>query len=146
MASNNTEVLILSVHYSDQLIREIVDAGASGYVLKTDSDRDLLTAVESLARHKPFFTSRATKVIQNESNTGDAVTNIPTLSHNHLSSREREILQLLAEGRSSKEVASSLSISTKTVETHRANIMRKLEIHNVSELVRYAVRNQIIEP
>jgi DNA-binding NarL/FixJ family response regulator len=146
MASNNTEVLILSVHYSDQLIREIIDAGALGYVLKTDADHDLLIAVESLARHKPFFTSRAKEVIQNEVHTAVTITGAPTLLRSPLTSREREILQLLAEGKSSKEVASSLGISTKTVETHRVNIMQKLEIHHVSELVRYAVRNQIIEP
>jgi DNA-binding NarL/FixJ family response regulator len=144
--SKNTEILILSMHYSDQLIREIVDAGALGYVLKSDSDHDLVVAVESLARHKPFFTSKASELIQNGLNTGDPVMKIPELLGNRLTSREREILQLLAEGKSSKEVAVSLGISIKTAETHRANIMRKLEIHNVSELVRYAVRNQIIEP
>ena len=144
--SANTEVLILSVHHSDQLIREIVDAGASGYVLKSDSDRDLIVAVENLARHKPFFTSHATEVIQSEFNTGAPVTNIPKLLHNRVSSREREIIQLLAEGKRSKEIASSLGISIKTVETHRSNVMRKLEMHSITELVRYAVRNQIIEP
>jgi DNA-binding NarL/FixJ family response regulator len=146
MASKNAEILILSVHYSDQLIREIIDAGAHGYVLKTDSDRDLLLAVESLARHKPFFTSKAKRVIHNEFIREGKFTNISTVLHNPLSSREREIVQLLAEGKNSREVSLSLGISVKTVETHRANIMRKLEIHNVSELVRYAVRNQLIEP
>jgi DNA-binding NarL/FixJ family response regulator len=146
MASKNAEILILSVHYSDQLIREIIDAGAHGYVLKTDSDRDLLLAVESLARHKPFFTSKAKRVIQNEFIREGKFTNISTVLRNPLSSREREIVQLLAEGKNSRGVSLSLGISVKTVETHRANIMRKLEIHNVSELVRYAVRNQIIEP
>jgi DNA-binding NarL/FixJ family response regulator len=144
--SANTEVLILSMHYSDQLIREIVDAGALGYVLKTDSDRDLIVAVENLARHKPFFTSHATEVIRGEFNTGEPVTNIPKLLHNRVTSREREIIQLLSEGKKNKEIASSLSISIKTVERHRSNVMRKLEIHSISELVRYAVRNQIIEP
>ena len=144
--SKNTEILILSMHYSDQLIREIVDAGALGYVLKSDSDHDLVVAVESLVRHKPFFTSQASEVIQNALNTGDPVMKIPELLDNRLTSREREILQLLAEGRSSKEVAVSLGISIKTAETHRTNIVRKLEVHNISDLVRYAVRNQIIEP
>jgi DNA-binding NarL/FixJ family response regulator len=144
--SPGTEILILSVHYSDQLIHEIVDAGVRGYIVKTDSDRDLVAAVETLSKHKPFFTSYATEVILSKFNPSGPVTEIPELVGNRLTSREREIVQLLAEGQSSKEVAAALSISVKTAETHRANIMRKLELHSVSELVRYAVRNQIIEP
>jgi DNA-binding NarL/FixJ family response regulator len=133
------------VHYSDQLIRDILDAGVRGYIVKSDSDRDLIVAVEALASHKPFFTPRATELILSNFNSkgGSAV---PETIGDRLTSREREIVQLLSEGKSSKEVASMLSISVKTAETHRANIMRKLEIHSVSELVRYAVRNQIIEP
>jgi DNA-binding NarL/FixJ family response regulator len=134
------------VHYSDQLIHEIVDAGVRGYIVKTDSDRELVTAVETLAKHKPFFTSHATEVILSKFNPSRPVTEVPELVGDRLTSREREIVQLLAEGKSSKEVAAALSISVKTAETHRANIMRKLELHSVSELVRYAVRNQIIEP
>ena len=144
--SPGTEVLILSVHYSDQLIHEIVEAGVRGYVVKSDSDRDLVTAVEALARHKPFFTSQATEVILSKFNPAGPVTEMPEVVGDRLTSREREIVQLLAEGKSSKEVAFALSISVKTAETHRANIMRKLDLHSVSELVRYAVRNQIIEP
>ena len=146
MASNNTEILILSVHYSDHLIREIVDAGASGYVLKTDSDRDLLIAIEALARHKQFFTSKATEVIESETSSSGAAKKSPQSFRDRVTSREREIIQLLCEGKKNKEIASLLSISIKTVETHRSNVMRKLEVHNTSELVRYAVRNQIIEP
>ena len=142
----NAEVLILSVHYSDQLIREILDAGVRGYMVKSDSDRDLIIAVETLANHKPFFTPRATEVILSNFSATGARGGKPELLADRLTSREREIVQLLAEGKSSKEVASSLCISVKTAETHRANIMRKLQLHTISELVRYAVRNQIIEP
>jgi DNA-binding NarL/FixJ family response regulator len=145
-ASPNTEVLILSVHYTDQLIRDILEAGIRGYIVKSDSDRDLIIAVETLAKHKPFFTPRATEVILSDFNTGGIRTELPESLPNRLTSRETEIVQLLAEGKSSKEVAASLNISVKTAETHRANIMRKLQLHTVSELVRYAVRNQIIEP
>ncbi|MGA7622988.1 MAG: response regulator transcription factor [Candidatus Acidiferrales bacterium] len=145
-ASPSTEVLILSVHYSDQLIREILEAGVRGYIVKSDSDRDLIIAVETLASHKPFFTPRATEVIMSNFSAGGARRELPESLRDRLTSREREIVQLLAEGKSSKEVASSLNISVKTAETHRANIMRKLQLHTVSELVRYAVRNQIIEP
>jgi DNA-binding NarL/FixJ family response regulator len=144
-ASPATEILILSMHYSDQLIREIVDAGVRGYIVKSDSDRDLIIAVETLANHKPFFTPHATEVILGSFHPGGPVKEVPELIRERLTSREREIVQLLAEGKSSKEVASSLGISVKTAETHRANVMRKLELHSVSELVRYAVRNQIIE-
>ena len=146
-ASPNTEILVLSVHYSDQLIRDILDAGVRGYIVKSDSDRDLIVAVEALSNHKPFFTPRATELILNNFNSkGGSPSEVPEFIGDRLTSREREIVQLLSEGKSSKEVASVLSISVKTAETHRANIMRKLEIHSVSELVRYAVRNQIIEP
>jgi DNA-binding NarL/FixJ family response regulator len=145
-ASPNSEILILSVHYSDQLIRELLEAGVRGYIIKSDSDRDLIIAVETLANHKPFFTPRATEVILGNLQMGGGVrAQIPTSTRERLTSREREIVQLLAEGKSSKEVASSLCISVKTAETHRANIMRKLQLHTVTELVRYAVRNQIIE-
>jgi len=145
-ASPNTEVLVLSVHYSDQLIREILEAGVRGYIVKSDSDRDLVIAVEALSNHKPFFTPRATELILDNFNQKGSLTLAPDDIGERLTSREREIVQLLSEGKSSKEVASALSISVKTAETHRSNIMRKLNIHSVSELVRYAVRNQIIEP
>jgi DNA-binding NarL/FixJ family response regulator len=146
-ASPNTEVLVLSVHYSDQLIREILEAGVRGYIVKSDSDRDLVIAVEALSNHKPFFTPRATELIlDNFNQKGGSLALAPDDIGERLTSREREIVQLLSEGKSSKEVASALSISVKTAETHRSNIMRKLNIHSVSELVRYAVRNQIIEP
>jgi len=145
--SPDTEILILSVHYSDQLIRDILEAGVRGYIVKSDSDRDLVIAVETLANHKPFLTPRATEVMLTSFNEGRTrSTEAPTTIRERLTSREREIVQLLAEGKSSKEVASSLCISVKTAETHRANIMRKLQLHTVSELVRYAVRNQIVEP
>jgi DNA-binding NarL/FixJ family response regulator len=146
-ASPSTEVLVLSAHYSDQLIREIIEAGARGYIVKSDSDRDLIIAVETLSNHKPFFTPRATEVILGNFSSGGlrTTTKLPEEIRDRLTSREREIVQLLAEGKSSKEVASSLNISVKTAETHRANIMRKLQLHTVAELVLYAVRNQIVE-
>jgi DNA-binding NarL/FixJ family response regulator len=112
-SSPNTEVLILSVHYSDQLIREILAAGVRGYVIKSDSDRDLVIAVETLADHEPFFTSRATEVILGGFNGNRSRADAPESMHDRLTSREREVVQLLAEGKSSKEVASSLGIASK---------------------------------
>lgn len=139
-----TEVLVLTLHYSDRLVREIVDAGARAYLLKSDASNDLLIAVEALANHRSFFTSDAAKTLVN--GFCDPASTQTPLMRKALSAREREIVQLLAEGKSSKEVAATLCISVKTAETHRANIMRKLELHSVSELVRYAVKNNMIEP
>jgi DNA-binding NarL/FixJ family response regulator len=141
----NTEVLIISFDYSDQLIREIVSAGARGFVVKADSERDLISAVEALSNHKSFFTSRASDVILGRVRGYSQGEDMKQLGRQRLTPREREIVQLLAEGKSSKEVADSLSISVKTADTHRANIMRKLDLHSVTELVRYAVRNQIVK-
>jgi DNA-binding NarL/FixJ family response regulator len=140
-----TQVLILSLHYSDQLVREVVDAGARGYILKSDASRDLFRAIEAVRNQGTFFTSNAAQILLDGfCNPGQAPRT--PLMRTSLSAREREIVQLLAEGKSSKEVATVLGISVKTAETHRSNIMRKLEIHSVSELVRFAVKNCMIEP
>jgi DNA-binding NarL/FixJ family response regulator len=140
-----TQVVILSLHYSDQLVREVLDSGARAYILKSDASRDLLTAVEALAEDRTFFTSGAAQILI-DGFCSPTIATRPSLMRTSLTPREREIVQLLAEGRSSKEVAALLGISVKTAETHRANIMRKLEMHSVSELVRYAVKNSMIEP
>ena len=140
-----TEILVLSMHYSDQLIRDIVESGARGYIVKSDSDRVLLIAVEALANHKPFFTARAAEVILNKFNSKGSPSALQDDFRDRLTSRERQIVQLLSEGKSSKEVAVDLNISVKTAETHRSNIMRKLDIHSTSQLVRYAVRNHLVE-
>jgi DNA-binding NarL/FixJ family response regulator len=137
-----TEFVVLSVHYSEQLVKGVIEAGAHAYVLKSDADRDLVLAVEALADHRSFFTAGATHIILEGALKKDSIPVTPR----RLTSREREIVQLIAEGRSSKEVAGLLGISTKTAETHRANVMRKLELHSVVDLVRYAVRNSVIEP
>jgi len=139
--SKNTEVLMMSAHYTDQLMRELFNAGVLGYILKSDPEEDLLAAVETLAMQKPFFTHRAREVIRKD----ERGTQAPMALHTRLTSREREILQLLAEGRTSREAAHYLGISFKTADTHRTNLMKKLGLHNVTELVRYAVRNEIIE-
>jgi DNA-binding NarL/FixJ family response regulator len=140
-----TKVLILTMHESDSVIREVLDAGARGYILKTDAGRDLVTAVDSLRRNKTFFTSRVSQMILDGFLKGDPRPQHPESGAVRLTPRQREIVQLLAEGKSSKEVAVALDLSVKTAETHRANIMRKLDCHSVSEVVRYAIRNKIIE-
>ncbi len=140
-----TKVLILTMHESDSVIREVLDAGARGYILKTDAGRDLVSAVESLRRNKTFFTSRVSQMILDGFLKGDPRPQDSPSGAVRLTPRQREIVQLLAEGKSSKEVAVALDLSVKTAETHRANIMRKLDCHSVSEVVRYAIRNKIIE-
>jgi DNA-binding NarL/FixJ family response regulator len=144
-ASPSTEILILSMHYTDQLIREIVEAGVRGFIAKSDPERDLNIAVETLANHKPFFTPQVTEVILGSFNLGGTVKESPELIRERLTPHEREIVRLVATGKSSKEISSSLGIRVKTAETHRTNVMRKLDLHSVSELVRYAIRNQIVE-
>lgn len=142
--SPHTEVLIFTVHDTEQLIRNVLSAGARGYVLKSDAGRHLTRAVEALSHHKPFFTAKVSEALLdaflNSSSEPDDESVLRTLT-----SREREIVQLLAEGRSNKEIAKKLSISVKTVETHRATVMRKLGINSIVELVHYAIRNQIVE-
>lgn len=140
-----TKVVILTMHETDPLIRQVLDAGARGYILKTDAGRDLVSAVEALRRNKTFFTSRVAQMILDGFLKGDPRPADNQPAGGRLTARQREIVQLLAEGKSSKEVAVALGLSVKTAETHRANIMRKLQLHTVSELVRYAVRNQIVE-
>ena len=137
-----TEVLILTMYESERLVREVLDAGARGYVLKSDAMRDLVSAVDLLTQHKPAFTSKVSEMMLRGYLNGAA----PKCAHDsRLSAREQEIVQLLAEGKSNKEVALALSISVKTAETHRRRIMTKLNLRSVGELVRYAVRNGIVE-
>jgi DNA-binding NarL/FixJ family response regulator len=138
----DTEVLVLTMHHSEELARDVLQAGARGYVLKSDADENLITAVDSLRQHKPFLTSTVTEfVLDGYVRRGDAAQEDPALT-----AREREIIQLVAEGQSNKAAATTLGISVKTIEAHRANIMRKLHLHSVSDLVRYAIRNKIVTP
>ena len=140
-----SKVLVLTVHDSDPLIREVLDAGARGYVLKADAGRDLVAALEALRRNKTFFTPKVAQTVLDGYLRRDFEPAEVNTRKGRLTPRQREIVQLLAEGASSKEVAVALGISVKTAETHRANIMRRLDCHSVSELVRYAIRNHIIE-
>lgn len=144
-ASPATEILILSMHNSEAVVREALEAGAKGFILKTDTTRLLKSAVESLASHKSFFTGTASDVLLHGYLAPSGLPDEENLP-SQLSPREREVVQLLAEGNSSKEVAGKLGVSFKTVEAHRSNIMRKLNFHSVSQVVRYAIRNEMIDP
>ncbi|HZU24186.1 MAG TPA: response regulator transcription factor [Bryobacteraceae bacterium] len=144
--SPQTQVLILTMHESEQMVRDVLDAGARGYVLKSDAARDLVNAVDALSQHRTFFSSRISDILLQAYLHGPERPVQPQPARGRLTAREREIVQLLAEGKSNKEVATALNISVKTAETHRTNIMNKLDLHSISELVRYAVRNNIVEP
>ena len=137
----STEILIFTMHDSEQLIREVLAAGARGYLLKSDASRFIVSAVEALSQHRPFFNWRVSEtILDGFLRGGSGGESIPA---DPLTGREREIVQLLAEGKSNKEVSAHLNISVKTVETHRATIMRKLDAHSVVDIVRYAVRNKL---
>jgi len=140
------EVLILTMHESEELVRNVLAAGARGYVLKSDVTESLLSAVRALAHHQVFISSKVTEVVLQGYLHSCALPGGQSAGPpSEISPREREIVQLVAEGRSNKEVAEVLHISVKTVETHRAHIMSKLDLHSVSDLVRYAIRNHLIE-
>jgi DNA-binding NarL/FixJ family response regulator len=141
----SVEVLFLTMHESEQMIREGVEAGGRGFLLKSDAGHELVPAVKSVSRHQPFFSPKIRamgfssadrrslpKVCKSAAKTGG------------LTSRERQVVQLLAEGKSTKDVATVLQITLKTAATHRTNILRKLELHSLADLVRYAIRNGIV--
>jgi DNA-binding NarL/FixJ family response regulator len=141
-ANPRTRVLILTMHDSEQIVREVLEVGARGFLLKTDAARDLVSAVEALQRRTTFFTSSVAEIVLNgylNRRSDDRPVK------DRLTAREREVVQLLAEGKTSKEVAVALNLSVKTAETHRTNVMRKLDLHSVADLVRYAVRNNIVQ-
>ena len=135
-----TEVLIFTMHDNEALVRQLLQAGARGYLLKSDASRHLIAAIEALASHKPFFTANVSEALLR------SFTARPDREGSALTARERQVVQLIAEGQTNKEIAKLLNISLKTVETHRASIMRKLNIGSSAALVRYAVRNKLVEP
>ena len=135
-----TEVLIFTMHDNETLIQELLKAGARGYLVKTDAQRHLIGAIEALAAHKPFFTAKVSEALL------DSFLSRPGGDGSALTHRERGVVQLIAEGYTNKQIAGLLDVSLKTVETHRASIMRKLNLTSSAALVRYAIRNQIVEP
>jgi DNA-binding NarL/FixJ family response regulator len=134
------KILALTVHDIDELVQDFVEAGASGYVLKADTGAVIVDAVTTLLHGGMYFTRTLQHGKQEWSSASEVVPSIPRLTP-----REREVLQLLAEGKSNKEIGTLLSISTKTAETHRARLMSKLHVHSIADLVRYAIRNRIVD-
>ena len=139
----DARILILTIHDSEQVVREVLAAGARGFLLKSDAGRDLMAAVEALQHRRTFFTQKVAQMMldgylrppEEAEAAGQCV----------LTPREREVIQLVAEGRTTKEIATALSLSVKTAETHRTNLMRKLNLHSVADLTLYAVRNGIVQ-
>jgi DNA-binding NarL/FixJ family response regulator len=136
----STEVLIYTIYDEEYLIVEALKAGASGHVLKSDSEQTLLEAVTTLATHLPYFSTKSAETLL------EHVKKTAVTDNAHvLTDREREIVKTVSEGKSNKEIAAHLRISVKTVEAHRAAIMRKLGFKSITELVRYAIRNKFIQ-
>jgi len=140
-----TEVLILSVHESDQIVHDVLAAGARGYILKQDAGTDLIAALEAVRQHRLFFTARVSEVVLSGYLGRAGAEASADAPFRRLTPREIQIVQLVAESKSNKEVSNILQLSVKTVESHRAHIMEKLGLHSVAELVRYAIRNNIVE-
>jgi len=139
-ASPEVRILVLSIHDSDTLIHEVLASGAKGYLLKSDAARDLLSAVQSLIDGRTFFTAKVSQALLDNFLNGGAPRRVVE-ERSRLTPREQEIVRLVADSRTNKEIATLLNISVRTVETHRSNIMEKLGIHSVSDLIMYAIRN-----
>jgi DNA-binding NarL/FixJ family response regulator len=148
-ASPETEVLVLSMHFSEELAREVLRCGALGYVLKSDADDELLAAVDHARRRQPFFTTKLAHTMAQSfmaGRPGDVTLDEHGQPTSPLTEREIQVVQLLAEGKSNKEVAAALGVSTRTVESHRNHIMHKMNFASFSDLIRFAVRSNLVEP
>lgn len=138
-----TEILVLTLHDSERSIRQALDAGARGYVLKSDAEASLIEAVEAVRQKKAFFAGNAGALLLDVYRQAGVKAKKQTQARKAITPREREIVQLVAEGKSNKEIAVRLDVSLHTVVTHRGNVMRKLGVHSATELVHYAIRNEI---
>lgn len=136
------KILFLTIYDTEQAVKSAVQIGAKGLILKSDAARELLVAVDAILRNSTYFSSQTSQAVLRPDLRG----NRRSAEKDTLTRREKQVVQLLAEGKSTKEVAAILNLSVKTAETHRSNIMGKLGLHSVSELVLYAVRNSIVEP
>jgi DNA-binding NarL/FixJ family response regulator len=145
-ASERTQVLIFTMHHNETLIHGVLEAGARGYLLKTDAEQHVVTAVETLLRGQPYFSAQVSETVLEGFLRSGRHASADSAVVPRLTPREREIIQLLAEGHRNKKIAQMLGISIKTVETHRTALMRKIGVKSIVELVRYAVRNNLTEP
>jgi two-component system response regulator NreC len=141
-----TDVVMLSAYGSEDVIRSAFEAGVKSFILKTETEEFLVNAIKSLVRHERFFTPRVSQILFSTIFDRAKGARAESEPSEGLSAREREVVQLLAEGKTNKEVAEALQISVRTAENHRASVLRKLNLDSVVDLVRYAIRNQMIEP
>jgi Response regulator containing a CheY-like receiver domain and an HTH DNA-binding domain len=135
------QILLYTMHDREEIIMDVLRAGVRAFVLKSDAERHLLSAIEALAIHRPYFSGAISEALLEK-----FLETKPNPESSSITHREREVVQQIAEGRINKEIAEVLHISVKTVETHRASAMHKLKLRTTADLVRYAVRNNIIEP
>ena len=140
------ELLIFTANENEDIIRQVFEAGAKSYIRKDEAAAHLLDAVNSLLEHKPFFTSRVSEVLFAKFLERSSATRKSESQESCLSEREREVVRLLGEGRSNKEVAAALGISSRTAEVHRASAMKKAGVKSLGELIRWAIRNHIMIP
>lgn len=143
--SPRTAVIVLTMHDSEEVVREVLSAGALGYVLKTDADQDLVAAIEAVSQNRHFFAPRVAGILLE----GFLVETKPTPhveGRSQLTAREHEVLSLLANGMTSKQVATHLRISVRTAESHRMQVNRKLGFGSVTDLVRYAIKQGVVPP
>ena len=141
----DTEIVMLTAHEDEDLIRDAFAAGVKSFIFKSQTYDFLVTAIESLSRHKPFFTAEVSEILFSSMLRGERSDRSPD-GAGPLTSRERAVVQLLAEGKANKEVAAALGISVRTVEAHRANILAKLKLDSLAALIRYAIRKKLVEP
>jgi DNA-binding NarL/FixJ family response regulator len=142
----NTRILIYTMHETERIIIDALDAGVHGIVLKSDAGENMIAAVESIMKGRRFFTSHVAQTVVEAYRTKGHSEDANSRSQIILTAREREIVQLLAEGKGNKAVASELNISPRTAEGHRAEIMRKLKLESLADLIRYAIRNGVVQP
>jgi DNA-binding NarL/FixJ family response regulator len=134
------QVLIYTMHEEEDLIRDVLEAGARGFLLKSDGDAELITAIKSLAQRRPYFSSHVSETLLS------SFLYKQSPIRPHLTAREREVIQMIAQGLSNKGIAGALNVSVKTVESHRASAMRKTSARSTADLTRYAIRNKLVEP
>lgn len=145
-AAPNSEILVLTMHESNQMVRRVLEAGARGYVLKSDLASHLVKAVKAVSKGRVYLTPKVSEIVLKEFvNTGNEPKRRES-SQVRPTPRETEIIRLLAEGKVNKAIASELGITIRTVETHRARIMLKLGLHSLTHLIHYAIRHNIVSP